>query len=133
MLRADLLYDAGLSLNAVIDIGQVEGAFIMGQVPPMPLTPHQQIRYVRNSALRTSQGFFLTEEVIFSTEGVCRTPGTWEYKPPLALDVPRDFRVEFLKDSPFPGGVKGSKVPHVDESSPRSQASFANLSIRQFF
>uniref|UniRef100_A0A7S2JQC1 Aldehyde oxidase/xanthine dehydrogenase second molybdopterin binding domain-containing protein n=1 Tax=Haptolina brevifila TaxID=156173 RepID=A0A7S2JQC1_9EUKA len=56
------------------------------------------------------QGFFLTEEVVFSPEGVCQTPGTWEYKPPLALDIPRDFRVEFLKDSVFPGGVKGSKA-----------------------
>ena len=86
VLRADILYDAGLALNAVIDMGQVEGAFVMGQ------------------------GFFLTEEVLFSSDGVCETPGTWEYKPPLALDIPRDFRVEFLKDSKFPGGVKGSKA-----------------------
>ena len=30
LLRADLLHDAGKSLNPAIDIGQIEGAFIQG-------------------------------------------------------------------------------------------------------
>ena len=30
LLRADLLHDAGQSLNPALDIGQVEGAFIQG-------------------------------------------------------------------------------------------------------
>ena len=30
LVRADLLHDAGHSLNPAIDLGQVEGAFIQG-------------------------------------------------------------------------------------------------------
>jgi xanthine dehydrogenase molybdopterin-binding subunit B len=84
--RADILYDCGHSLNPLIDIGQAEGAFIHGQ------------------------GMFLGEETKTAPDGETLTKGTWEYKPPLAVNVPRDFRVEFLKDSPFVHGVKSSKA-----------------------
>jgi xanthine dehydrogenase molybdopterin-binding subunit B len=32
------------------------------------------------------------------------------YKPVIASQIPRDFRVEFVKDSNYPRGVKGSKA-----------------------
>eukprot|EP00041_Stephanoeca_diplocostata_P035109 m.1226721 g.1226721 ORF g.1226721 m.1226721 type:complete len:1408 (-) comp24639_c0_seq1:828-5051(-) len=84
--RTDILYDCGNSLNPLIDIGQAEGAFIMGQ------------------------GFYLHEDVIYTKDGKLMTPDTWEYKPPLATNIPRDLRVEFLKDSPFELGMLGSKA-----------------------
>merc|ERR1712146_156405 len=36
--------------------------------------------------------------------------GTWEYKPIISSQIPQDFRVGFVKDSNYPGGVKGSKA-----------------------
>jgi xanthine dehydrogenase molybdopterin-binding subunit B len=54
--QADILYDAGKSLNPAIDIGQVEGSFIMGI------------------------GFLLREEVKFdATNGKLLTGSTWVY------------------------------------------------------
>ena len=85
VLRADVLYDCGHSTSPLIDIGQAEGAFVFGQ------------------------GFFLGEQIDMSPEGETLTKGTWEYKPTLATNMPREFNVEFLKDSPFPFTVKGGK------------------------
>jgi xanthine dehydrogenase molybdopterin-binding subunit B/xanthine dehydrogenase iron-sulfur cluster and FAD-binding subunit A len=84
--RADILFDAGHSLNPVIDLGQVEGAFLMGQ------------------------GFFTQEETIYQKDGTLTSDSTWEYKPPLANQIPTDFRVAFVKDNPLPFGVKKSKA-----------------------
>jgi xanthine dehydrogenase/oxidase len=74
-------------LNGEIDIGQAEGAFVMGM------------------------GFWLMEKVRYDpSTGVCLTNGTWEYKPPTTKDIPVDFRVTFLDQTPNPGvGVLGSK------------------------
>lgn len=74
------------SLNAEIDIGQAEGAFVMGM------------------------GFWLHEKAKYDEDsGKCLTNGTWEYKPPTSRDIPIDFRIAFLKDSVNPNGVLGSK------------------------
>ena len=54
--------------------------------------------------------FFTQEETVYTNDGMFTSDGTWEYKPPLANQVPTDFRVEFLKDSAFPYGVKNSKA-----------------------
>ncbi|XP_019856500.1 PREDICTED: xanthine dehydrogenase/oxidase-like [Amphimedon queenslandica] len=87
ILRVDILYDCGQSINPEIDIGQVEGAFVMGL------------------------GYFLTEKVIYDTDtGALLTHNTWEYKPPTTKDIPIDFRIELLKNAPNPTGVLGSKA-----------------------
>ena len=72
VLSSDIQYDCGKQLNADVDIGQIEGAFIMGL------------------------GYFLTEKVEFSTGGELLSNGTWEYKPPMALDIPVEFNVRLL-------------------------------------
>lgn len=85
--RVDLLYDCGESMNPMIDVGQVEGAFVMGL------------------------GFWLTEQIKFDrTTGRLLTNSTWEYKPPMAKDIPIDFRVALLKNAPNPAGVLRSKA-----------------------
>ncbi|XP_071116536.1 uncharacterized protein [Haliotis cracherodii] len=84
--RVDILYDCGESMNPEIDVGQAEGAFVMGL------------------------GYWMTEQMIFDpTTGTALTDGTWEYKPPLGKDIPIDFRIQFLKNAPNPRGVLRSK------------------------
>ncbi len=75
VLSADIQYDCGEQLNAEVDIGQIEGAFIMGQ------------------------GYFLTETVGYDDNGLLINNGTWEYKPPSALDIPVNFNVRLLRNA----------------------------------
>ncbi|XP_046360648.2 indole-3-acetaldehyde oxidase-like isoform X2 [Haliotis rufescens] len=85
--RVDILYDCGESMNPEIDIGQAEGAFVMGL------------------------GYWMTEQMIFDPKtGTALTDGTWEYKPPLGKDIPIDFRIQFLKNAPNPRGVLRAKA-----------------------
>jgi len=86
--RADILMDQGAPLNPDIDLGQVEGGFIM------------------------ALGFFLTEEVLFDKQGAQTNLGTWQYKPPSAHDIPLNLNIEFLANEPNPSihSVLGSKA-----------------------
>ncbi|OQV18654.1 Xanthine dehydrogenase [Hypsibius exemplaris] len=85
--RMDVLYDVGESMSPLIDIGQVEGALVMGL------------------------GYYTTEELLYSkTNGENLAPGTWKYKPPMSKDIPVDLRVKFLKNSPNPSGILRSKL-----------------------
>jgi xanthine dehydrogenase/oxidase len=69
IVRADILYDAGNSLNPCIDIGQLEGGFVQGC------------------------GLMLTEDLIYRKDGSLLSNGTWNYKPPCSKSIPVDFRV----------------------------------------
>eukprot|EP00294_Goniomonas_avonlea_P015192 CAMPEP_0114552482 /NCGR_PEP_ID=MMETSP0114-20121206/7146_1 /TAXON_ID=31324 /ORGANISM="Goniomonas sp, Strain m" /LENGTH=1343 /DNA_ID=CAMNT_0001737357 /DNA_START=87 /DNA_END=4118 /DNA_ORIENTATION=- len=70
VLATHLMFNSGPSINPAIDVGQVEGAFVMGL------------------------GQMLLEEVRFdSTTGALATTNTWDYKPPTAGDIPENFHV----------------------------------------
>ncbi|XP_061183006.1 uncharacterized protein LOC133191267 [Saccostrea echinata] len=85
--RVDLLYDCGESMSPEIDIGQVEGAFVIGL------------------------GYFLQEEIKYDPKtGRQLVDGTWEYKVPLTKDIPVDFRISLLKNAPNPLGVLRAKA-----------------------
>ncbi|XP_005187945.2 uncharacterized protein LOC101901154 [Musca domestica] len=85
--RVDILEDTGESLSPYVDIGQIEGAFVMGL------------------------GYWLTEQLIYNRQtGQLLTNRSWNYKPPGAKDIPIDFRVEMLKGSANTGGFMRSKA-----------------------
>ena len=80
--RADVLYDVGKSLNPAIDVGQVEGAFVMGL------------------------GNILTEELVWQSsgdeKGRLNTLNTWSYKPPAYTTIPLVFNVDLFPRSDAP-------------------------------
>lgn len=85
-IRTDILHDAGKSINENIDLGQVEGAFIQGV------------------------GWCTTEVIKWNDKGHMLNHSPDTYKIPSVQDIPKDFRVELLKDSPNPNTIKQSKA-----------------------
>jgi xanthine dehydrogenase/oxidase len=73
ILRSDLVYDIGKSLNPATDVGQIEGAFLQGI------------------------GRVLTEEIVWQDRepgiGLNNTPNTWGYKIPATTTVPLELNV----------------------------------------
>lgn len=86
VLSSDIVYDCGLSLNPAVDIGQIEGGFVCGM------------------------GYFLQEKVDYDSKGLLLSEGTWEYKPPLALDIPSTFNLTLLGAAPNKSGILRSKA-----------------------
>lgn len=87
ILRSDIVYDAGWSLNPAIDIGQVEGGFVQGL------------------------GYVMSECLVYEPEGDERgrlnTTNTWRYKPPATVSIPLEMNVHL-----FPR----DRVPEVPEN-----------------
>ncbi len=75
ILRADLLHDAGASLNPALDIGQVEGGYVQGA------------------------GWLTTEELVWDKAGRLMTHAPSTYKIPACSDRPDVFNVS-LWDQP---------------------------------
>ncbi|KAG9445197.1 hypothetical protein H6P81_016537 [Aristolochia fimbriata] len=85
ILRTDIIYDGGQSLNPAVDLGQVEGGFVQGL------------------------GFFLFEEYSSNLEGLVVSEGTWTYKIPTVDNIPRQFHVELLNSGHHQNRVLSSK------------------------
>ncbi|QCP50590.1 xanthine dehydrogenase molybdopterin binding subunit [Trinickia violacea] len=74
LVRADLLHDAGQSINPAIDIGQVEGGFIQGM------------------------GWLTTEELWWNRDGRLMTHAPSTYKIPAVSDTPAAFNVRLFRN-----------------------------------
>ncbi|KAK3087977.1 hypothetical protein FSP39_013013 [Pinctada imbricata] len=85
ILSMDIVMDVGKSLNPAIDIGQIEGGFIQGY------------------------GMMTLENMKWTPEGVQISNGPINYKIPGVRNIPREFRVSLLKDSPNPKTLYSSK------------------------
>jgi len=87
LLRADILHDAGKSLNPAIDIGQIEGAFIQGM------------------------GWLTTEELVWHpVSGKLTTHAPSTYKIPTANDCPPVFNVKLFDGQNHEDSIHRSKA-----------------------
>ncbi|URE29421.1 aldehyde oxidase [Musa troglodytarum] len=86
ILRTDLTYDCGQSLNPAVDLGQIEGAFVQGI------------------------GFFMCEEYLENSDGLVISDGTWTYKIPTIDTIPRQFNVKLWNSGHHEKRVLSSKA-----------------------
>ena len=87
LLRADVLHDAGQSLNPAVDIGQVEGAFIQGM------------------------GWLTMEELVWHPKtGLLSTHAPSTYKIPTANDCPPVFNVRLFEGRNAEDAIHRSKA-----------------------
>ncbi|XP_002515837.2 abscisic-aldehyde oxidase isoform X1 [Ricinus communis] len=86
ILRSDLIYDCGQSLNPAVDLGQIEGAFVQGI------------------------GFFMLEEYTTDPDGLVIQEGTWNYKIPTLDTIPKHLNVEVLNSGRHKKRVLSSKA-----------------------
>ncbi|XP_011261213.1 xanthine dehydrogenase/oxidase [Camponotus floridanus] len=103
--RVDIMEDTGKSLSPEIDVGQVEGAFVMGI------------------------GYWTSEDLVYDPKtGALTNYRTWNYKPPGAKDIPVDFRVSFSRNSSNELGVLRSKATGEP---PLAMACVISIAIRK--
>ncbi len=87
LLRADILHDAGRSLNPAIDIGQIEGAFIQGM------------------------GWLTSEELVWHPQtGMLSTHAPSTYKIPTANDCPAVLNTRLFERDNVHDSIHRSKA-----------------------
>jgi len=86
VLAVDILHDVGRSLNASIDLGQIEGGFIQGQ------------------------GWLTTEELVFDDAGRLLTHSPATYKIPTASDRPPHLNITLWAGENVEPTIKRSKA-----------------------
>ncbi|MFT5398703.1 MAG: xanthine dehydrogenase large subunit [Planctomycetota bacterium] len=86
LLQADLLHDAGNSINPAIDIGQIEGAFIQGM------------------------GWLTSEELCWNEQGRLTTHAPSTYKIPTITDCPARFTTRLFDNHNVEETIMRSKA-----------------------
>nr|CAH7725832.1 unnamed protein product [Callosobruchus chinensis] len=84
--QVDIIEDVGDSMSPLVDIGQTEGAFVMGI------------------------GYYTIEQCIFDPQGRLRSNRTWNYRVPGMMDIPVNYRIKFPQNNPNPVGILKSKA-----------------------
>jgi xanthine dehydrogenase/oxidase len=78
IVRADIVYDCGKTINSGLDYGQIEGGFVQGI------------------------GNVTSEELFHRSDGELISDGTWNYKIPCSQSIPVEFNVYLLDYVPSP-------------------------------
>ncbi|RCV40527.1 hypothetical protein SETIT_9G061500v2 [Setaria italica] len=86
ILRSDIVYDCGQSLNPAVDLGQIEGSFVQGV------------------------GFFTNEDYATNSDGLVIHDSTWTYKIPTVDTIPKQFNVEMFNSARDKKRVLSSKA-----------------------
>lgn len=86
LLRTDLIEDAGISINTMIDKGQIIGGFVQGL------------------------GWVTCEDIKWNDQGKILNASPDTYKIPTISDIPAQFFVELLKDAPNHNTIRQSKA-----------------------
>ena len=86
LLQADILHDAGNSINPAIDIGQVEGAYIQGM------------------------GWLTSEELCWNADGRLTTHAPSTYKIPTITDCPQKFTTRLYQNHNVEDTILRSKA-----------------------
>ncbi|KAF6024631.1 hypothetical protein EB796_017075 [Bugula neritina] len=85
--QMNVLYDCGTSISPEIDVGQIEGAVVMG----IGLLLHEEVKYDM-------------------TTGRMLTNNTWKYHVPMNSDIPENFQVDLLRGHPNKAVHYGNKI-----------------------
>ncbi|MDP5238319.1 xanthine dehydrogenase molybdopterin binding subunit [Uliginosibacterium sp. 31-16] len=86
VLRADILHDAGRSINPALDIGQIEGGFMQGM------------------------GWLTSEELVFRKDGWLATHAPSTYKIPAVSDCPPVLNVKLYDNANTENSIHKSKA-----------------------
>ncbi|XP_071497121.1 xanthine dehydrogenase/oxidase-like [Diadema antillarum] len=86
VLKTDIVFDVGQSINPAVDIGQIEGGFMQGY------------------------GLFVLEDLRWTPQGKLLTTGPGYYKVPGFGSIPAEFNVTLLKGVPNPANICSSKA-----------------------
>ena len=86
LLQADILHDAGNSINPAIDIGQIEGAYIQGM------------------------GWLTSEELCWNEQGRLTTHAPSTYKIPTITDCPQKFTTRLYRNHNVEDTILRSKA-----------------------
>jgi xanthine dehydrogenase/oxidase len=78
ILRADVVYDSGKTINSGLDYGQIEGGFVQGI------------------------GNVTCEQIYHAADGRLLADGTWQYKIPCTKSIPIEFNIHLLDYIPSP-------------------------------
>jgi xanthine dehydrogenase large subunit len=84
--QVNIVHDVGESLNPLVDLGQIEGAFVQGM------------------------GWLTMEELVWDKTGQLRTFAPSTYKIPTISEVPEQFHVHLLQRADQDGVIYGSKA-----------------------
>ncbi|NNJ31696.1 xanthine dehydrogenase molybdopterin binding subunit [Lacrimispora defluvii] len=83
---AHILHDCASSINPMVDIGQIQGAFIQGV------------------------GWVTTEELVYQDKGRLLSSSPATYKIPTIGDIPEEFHIELMEGCMNELGIKRSKA-----------------------